>query len=330
MKKLNIVDINSLEPTKINNLKEKAKRGFQMLRFPRAGSTAIKYAFSKSVPDNLFTDLECSSFSSPPFSWGFEHNAALNFPVDCPPTHPVYDRILEVIVGAGGNYEGSNRDFNKSDGKDWVRDFNTRADKKPEYDSNKLTFQVVRNPYDWITSIYTWDFMKTRKFKCINDFDKFILFCFNESLIYHGERGTSTWSRNVQHPFPWPMMKRCFFQGFDDSDNCHVDVYIRYEQLNDGIRSLMALADHELSIDLNKPQPPMVPNNNCSPTYDAVMKTKVTKWSQKNQFSDYSKHFYKSDRIKQLVKNAYAWDLENFSYDFNGQKNDSAVLVNIR
>jgi hypothetical protein len=327
MKKLNITDIDSLESIKINSLKEKAKKGFQMLRFPRAGSTAIKHAFSKSVPDNLFTDLECSSFSSLPFSWGLEHNVALNFPVDCPPTHSAYNRVLKTIVNSGGNYSGTNKKFNKSDGNDWVKHFNTRTDKKSEYDSNKLTFQVVRNPYDWITSIYTWDFMKTRKSKCINDFDKFILLCFNESLIYHGERDNNIWSRNVMHPFPWPMMKRCFFQGFDDSDNCHVDVYIRYEQLNDGIRSLMALADHELSVDFNKPQPALAPDSNCSPSLNQAMATKITKWNTKNQFSDYSKYFYKSDRIKKLVKSAYTWDLENFSYDFDGPKDNASILV---
>ncbi len=324
MKNLNIVDVNKISDDHLRRLKLKAKNGFQMLRFPRAGSTAVKHAFEKSVSPELFTDLECCSFSDLPFSWGQSHNVALGFPPNCKPSSDVYQRVLNHVTTSGGIGTPYPEDGDAS--REWVRDFNIRADKKPEYADNKLTFQIVRNPYDWITSIYTWDFMKTRERKVIEDFDKFIVYCFHKELIYHGEL-SDNWVSELTHPFPYPMMKRCFFQGFDDNDNCHVDVYIRYEYLHEGIKTLLALGDHELSVDLNAIQPPRL-NGDLLKNMGAS--NKVTKWSVTNRFNKYCKYFYKSENIIQLVKNAYKWDLENFNYDLSGPGDQFSVLVNVK
>ena len=343
MKPLPMLALDELSPDHLAKLKQKAAHGYQFLRFPRAASTVTSAVldellnappgFSPSgelggtaVRRNKFTNLAACTFADLPFSWGPNHQAVLEFPPGIPPDHQDYPAALENardILGFGTDFDDY-LDRQPS----WISTFNVRADQKPQYDPNKLTFQVVRNPYDWLISVYSYNFMGNWKanfgrWRNGVSFEDFVKYSLDPDMAY------ATWALKVDHPFPWPMMSRCFFQGFDNDDNCRVDVYIRYEHLQVALESLLSLTEEELNVDM------------LSYGYN-VRSPKQTNSSPSKSYLDYRDKFYSESKERpgratpyigkqyketiEVIEKAYAWDLENFNYGFEGCSDDRTLL----
>jgi len=282
----------------MKRLKEKARNGYQMIRFPRAASTITHHTFGRHVnqgphASQTYSMLGACSFADMPFTWGAAHDSVLSFPVDVEPSDPKFRETL--------------KEARSPHGKDsWVTTFNTLPEEKEAYRKDRLTFQVIRNPYDWLTSIYNWNQGPFKRSKRLlpDNFDHFV-------RHYLGQERTD-WVFKMNNCFPYPMMKRCFFQAFDNDDNCKVDAFIRFEYLNEGISSLFQLGGLE----------PLKEG-----TLDRL-KSKITKWSTNNTFNDYRDEFYTVPKTKEIVAKAYAWDLENFNYDFDGPKDKVSTFIN--
>jgi len=297
-----------------------------MLRFPRAASTitmsAMQGILAQEAQDGRplknagrWLMLGCSAFADMPFSWGPLHNEVLQFPAEIAPDHPGFKTCMNDMHCSGGFGVGGYRAphaatrYYKLE-KSWVETFNTRTDTKKGYDPDKLTFQIVRNPFDWMISIYSYDFMGLQNGRghTYGNFKEFVKFVLDPDMKY------ADWSLKTKHPFPWPMMKRCFFQGFDNDDNCKVDAYIRYEDFQEGLTSLLELGGDKLSMDLR--------NTNL-----AGSKSKRTNSTATRSYKDYKDEFYADKEIIEVIREAYAWDLENFNYDFNGLKDNHSILI---
>jgi hypothetical protein len=146
------------------------------------------------------------------------------------------------------------------------------------------------------------------------------------------------------------MMKRCFFQGFDDSDNCHVDVYMRYEQLDNAIKYILGLTDckidqgvikeFRIKYSTKKTNGGLLykgkPARHLKRTLTSHVPGQLTKDHKNNPelilstFNKY-KHYYYDKKLTRLIKNAYSWDLKNFSYGFEETPyvlEESSVLIN--
>jgi hypothetical protein len=235
---------------------------------------------------------------------------------------------------------------------DYIDDFSLRADKKPGYDTNKLTIQLVRNPYDWLISAYNWDFMETRRILDLNTFKEYINFLFSNIACDETVSTLTDYERVINNPFPWPMMKRCFFQGFDDSDNCHVDVYMRYEQLDSAINYILKLADRKIDQSIIKESRIKYSTKKTNGglrykgrpaalvrgmgKYVSHVPTSLVRAHKDNPkpvlstFHGYKRYYYDEELIR-LVKNAYNWDLKNFNYGFEEIPHvleESSVLIN--
>jgi len=369
MKNVQFIGLEKLNTVELNRLKAKARNGYQFLRFPRAASTITDRMFKDILSPEMYVNLGCCSFSNLPFSWGIAHNDVIDFPYNVPPHHPEFqDTLIDFKDRNGygeykafsnssgtsqhsrtGGWSGFGRHWN-SNQKSWIQTFNARADEKPGYNSNKLTIQVVRNPYDWLTSVYNWDFMQSRSELNIGSFSEYVTFLFSRDKVFWKQspflnsrcpgidykippdHPNYEWACCVRHPFPWPMTKRCFFQGFDDDDNCHVDVYIRYEYLREGLKQVLSLGgynflDHlfnDLSLD---------PELSRKKTGGGrlIRNHKVAGFfANETSNTDYEvyKHRYYTKELIDLVRNAYDWDLKNFNYDFEGSLDKLPVLIN--
>ena len=307
MKLFELESLSTVSPAKLKKHKQKASNGYQMLRFPRAGSTAAIHTFYKAFglpdpppPKEKFLMLGCSSFSKLPFSWGPRHHKTLYFPGDITVDHPSFDAIMADKIDASG-------------ATGLVNTFNTRTDKKIGFDSNKLIFQIVRNPFDWLISVYEWNFMGVRSGCGVphlwnanrsSGFEQFIRKYFDIKL-------PCTWEKKIIQPFPWPMMDRCFFQSFDSNNHCNVDVFIRFEFLQEGLDKLFELGD------LPKE---MIPKD------EKKIQPKITN-TQSVPYNDRKKKYYISRELVSLVERAYKWDLETFNYGYDGVRDSISVLV---
>jgi hypothetical protein len=352
-------------------LKEKAQNGLQMIRLPRCATTATRTVLSQLLPEGKFQCLGEGCFSDMPFSWGPYHNQVLNWPKDIDPLHPDFSNTMELMrqnLGFGSEIEcvdiieskpKSPEDLClnpqmrpdlktiKVTKKSWVRDFNVRLDQKSNYDPNKLTFQIVRNPFDWLISIYSWNFMgingvppdieyaldlikydtsdsvpvysdgitpgiKELFYNLLHSHNppfKKAYHSFEEFINYIFQvPKNAPWSDKVRFPFPYPMMNRCFFQAFDNDRNCKADVFIRFEYLVEGLQTLIDLGDYQGSVrDI---------------ILDPSIRKKQTNYGPNSTFDDYKYKFYKDIQTIEKVQSAYNWDLQAFNYDFSGPRDN--------
>ncbi len=313
----------------LNDIKKKAKNGYQMVRLPRCGTTITMLSMKELLPESKFTILGCGAFSDMPFSWGPRHNGILSFPSYIDPKHDGFNDVMTKMRSRKGFGQERycrcrNRRRSLVLDKSWILDFNIRLDQRPLYDPNKLNFQIIRNPYDWLISIFSWNFMSMNGAsscpycksiqsiygysdistkKHYNTFDEFI-----EYIFKHDKN--CSWKDKISSTFPYPMMDKCFFQAFDNDGNCKVDVFIRYENLWDDIQAMIDLGEHDISFDIE------------SLKYKTQsLRSKVTNSVNSKSFKDYKHKFYTKDSSVQKVFEAYSWDLKSFGYDFDGIKN---------
>jgi len=338
----------------LDSLKEKAKNGYQMVRLPRCGTTATLMAMQQLLPESKIVNLGEGCFSDMPFSWGPWHNGLIDFPYKIYPEHSDFKETMNIMRENRGFGEGEEvSDLMDKEPvlekkrkvttipHDWIEDFNVRLDQKESYDPDKLTFQIVRNPYDWLTSIYSWNFMgingipsylsyafdlfkysddMDEKQKSIvvekftekypyepnyNNFDEFIEYVFQHDA-------DCSWEDKVSSPFPYPMMDKCFFQPFDNDGNCKADVFIRFEYLVPGIQSMLDWGGYDVS--MRDVRIPWAANK------------KQTNWNANNKFNDYKHKFYTNQKTIERVKEVYSWDLNTFNYDFDGPTDQTSCF----
>lgn len=327
MKPLNLQSLEELRPDKLEALKEKASKGFQFLRFPRAGSTLTDHILRGMLPKNAYTMLGACAYAEMPFSWGPSHNEVLSFPIYVDPFHQDFPSLMTRMRSDLGFGRGFH-DYQERQ-PSWVNTFNTRADQKENYDPDKLTFQIIRNPYDWLISIYSYDFMGCATELGWGKFAPFLEYNLEPDMKY------ATWELQSRHPFPWPMMKRCFFQGFDSDENCKVDIYVRYEFIQEGLTALLGLGNHQLNW---KRELKRVENDR-----ESGLRHKRRNSAPDRSYNEYKKHFYheveyrpgrkdpiikgRYNNLVEMVAEAYAWDLENFNYSYDGCGDEVPLLI---
>lgn len=323
MRPLNLQSLEELQPERLEELKKKAAKGFQFLRFPRAASTLTHYILQDTVPEHAYAMLGACAYAEMPFSWGPSHNEVLCFPIYVDPSHQDFPSLMTQMrtdLGFGRGFAAyENRETS------WINTFNIRADQKEIYDPDKLTFQIIRNPYDWLISIYSFDFMGCATELGWGKFAPFLEYNLQPDMKY------ATWELQSRHPFPWPMMKRCFFQGFDNDGTCKVDVYVRYEYIQEGLEALLGLGDYRLNWkrQLSRLQGPL--------------RNKRTNSVWNNSYENYKERFYhevenrpgrkdpiikgRYNHLVEMVAAAYAWDLENFNYSYAGCGDKIPLLI---
>ena len=144
------ISTRELKSTKVDLLREKAKKGFQMVRLPRCGTTLALTTMEQLLPKEKFAVLGCGAFSDMPFSWGPYHNEMLQWPPEISPNSFHFNDVMRIMrenLGFGfeleypdlmkdgnagilfnPNLELDNTSKVKIIQKDWIDDFNIRLD----------------------------------------------------------------------------------------------------------------------------------------------------------------------------------------------------------
>jgi len=184
-----------------------------------------------------------------------------------------------------------------------------------------FSFTVVRNPFDYLASKFYHGLRQAQRYrslrlKYINDkelFEQYIRFYCSDQTereirddyhyhdLKHYIRAVAslkgTWNVVFKNQY---VTRSLFYQAFDESGKCQVDVILRYEKLNEGINEIFCKYFKN------------------SPTITLP----YVRVEEKNK--DY-KNLYTGEMIK-LVEEHYKDDLEIFGYNFNGSIDDEMFI----
>lgn len=156
---------------------------------------------------------------------------------------------------------------------------------------NWLNVSIVRNPFDILPSMWFmsgdsgfgwWDCRRTAS--TVQGFLK----SFPDKRI-----------KIDPEPSKISSFKRCLFhQALNSASECEIDVFIRYERLEEGLKKLF---DRDL--------------------VEEKIKTIVNAGSRD---ADYRKYYDLESR--KIVEEAYAWELEQFGYSFDGETDQRCLI----
>jgi len=150
------------------------------------------------------------------------------------------------------------------------------------FNSCEIKFTIVRNPYDLLVSYFHNNWGNCRQENRVNNFSKFIeKYC-----------GEEKWHR--------PLMKIFIYhQIFDDKGNCHCDIAIPYDNLDEGMLEMFE-------------------------KYGKKIEIKKKKWNTSKREKDY--RIYYNDHLKKLVERKCKKELEMFNFTFEeGFKGENLI-----
>ena len=164
--------------------------------------------------------------------------------------------------------------------------------------NDAMIFVVVRNPYDWLVSMYS----HTKKFNVgwansrrgIGNFKEYVMKLFQGDLV-----ADNPWSFLVKNFAMTP-----YFQILDATGVIQVDFVIRYEFLTQALALLHGVDEKIIS---------ELPKINASP-------------SRNNR---HYKEYYDDSLIAQ-VEEQYSRSLEVFGYNFDGPVDSAAIIFNTK
>ena len=196
-------------------------------------------------------------------------------------------------------------------------DFNHTQEDPRVTSHAKKRFTIVRNPYDWLVSMYfcNWDSNKQRGWADIRDiikadrgedsFEQFI------DIICDPKNSTTHIYKQIMQDV-FPFNEGMTTQLFDDDERLLVSNIIFFEKIHDGIKEI-GLQERPDSIFIITQQ-----DNDMYKTHKKRDPTNTRK-------DDY-KEYYTPDMIDRVAK-TFKFDLEFLGYDFNGLRHDANAFT---
>ena len=174
------------------------------------------------------------------------------------------------------------------------------GDGQPWDDKNGLFYTIVRNPFDWLVSVYHYFAL----FNQIYQFEEFAMTWIHQpqALPRHGEWARGGWV-DMCHDL---NLYAAIFEDSKSGARCRVHVIIKYEFIEEGLNKIL----QQFGISSKK-----VP---------------VINKSDNRKHHNY-KHYYERDpvvghRIVEGLLKKHAAEFEMFGYDFDGPINDSVFI----
>lgn len=179
--------------------------------------------------------------------------------------------------------------------------------------SAKRRFTVVRNPYDWLVSMYFTDWRNNNngwadirvimEKKDKESFERFI-----DIVCDKKNKEKQIYKEIIENVFPFH--EGMTTQLFDDTGTCMVENIIFFERLKEGLKLLKIQKR---------------PEQNIGTEYDKKFKTYKKRSNERDEQKKDYRAFYTEEMIEKVSK-AFKFDLDLLGYEFDGLTHKKALL----